>query len=46
MGCRARAFAATGNYLDEEPFCVYQPGAANLKPNLRENSNALAKAAR
>jgi radical SAM protein with 4Fe4S-binding SPASM domain len=25
MGCRARAFAATGNYLDEEPFCVYQP---------------------
>jgi radical SAM protein with 4Fe4S-binding SPASM domain len=46
MGCRARAFAATGNHLDEEPFCVYQPGAANLKPNLRENSNALAKAAR
>lgn len=26
MGCRARAYAATGNYLDEEPFCVYQPG--------------------
>ncbi|HZW92212.1 MAG TPA: radical SAM protein [Candidatus Eremiobacteraceae bacterium] len=26
MGCRARAFAATGNYLSEEPFCVYQPG--------------------
>ena len=26
MGCRARAFAATGDYLDEEPFCVYQPG--------------------
>jgi radical SAM protein with 4Fe4S-binding SPASM domain len=25
MGCRARAFAATGNYLDEEPFCIYQP---------------------
>src|SRR6202521_3134013 len=31
MGCRARAYAATGNYLDEEPFCVYQPGATNLK---------------
>ncbi|MGB8114933.1 MAG: radical SAM protein [Candidatus Sulfotelmatobacter sp.] len=30
MGCRARAFAATGNYLDEEPFCVYQPGSKNL----------------
>ena len=25
MGCRARAFAATGNYLAEEPFCIYQP---------------------
>jgi len=28
MGCRARAFAATGNYLDEEPFCVYEPRQA------------------
>jgi len=25
MGCRARAFAASGDYMDEEPFCVYQP---------------------
>jgi radical SAM protein with 4Fe4S-binding SPASM domain len=25
LGCRARAFAATGDYLDEEPFCIYQP---------------------
>ncbi len=25
MGCRARAFAATGSMLDEEPFCVYEP---------------------
>ena len=25
LGCRARAFAATGDYLDEEPFCSYQP---------------------
>lgn len=24
-GCRARAFAATNNYLAEEPFCAYQP---------------------
>ncbi len=31
MGCRARAFAATGNYLDEEPFCVYQPHTKGLK---------------
>jgi radical SAM protein with 4Fe4S-binding SPASM domain len=25
MGCRARAFYQTGDYLDEEPFCVYEP---------------------
>ena len=25
-GCRARAYGITGNYLAEEPFCVYQPG--------------------
>jgi len=24
-GCRARAYAATGNYMAEEPFCVYIP---------------------
>ncbi len=28
MGCRARAYAATGNMMAEEPFCVYQPKAA------------------
>ena len=27
MGCRARAFAATGNYMAEEPVCVYTPKA-------------------
>ena len=36
MGCRARAFAATGDYLDEEPFCVYQPRSKNSESNLRE----------
>jgi AdoMet-dependent heme synthase len=25
MGCRARAYAANGNYMAEEPFCVYEP---------------------
>jgi len=25
MGCRARAYAYTGNYLDPEPYCVYEP---------------------
>ncbi|HWR35342.1 MAG TPA: radical SAM protein [Clostridia bacterium] len=27
MGCRARAFAATGDYMASEPFCVYEPKA-------------------
>ena len=31
MGCRARAYAATGNYLDEEPFCVYEPHTTSAK---------------
>jgi radical SAM protein with 4Fe4S-binding SPASM domain len=42
MGCRARAFAATGDYLDEEPFCVYQPKATGLK----EKDAALAEVIR
>jgi heme b synthase len=24
-GCRARAYEATGDYMEEEPFCLYQP---------------------
>jgi heme b synthase len=24
-GCRARAFEATGDYLEEEPLCMYEP---------------------
>jgi heme b synthase len=24
-GCRARAYAMTGDFLAEEPFCIYQP---------------------
>src|SRR4029453_10534518 len=31
MGCRARAFAATGDYMSEEPFCVYQPKMTELQ---------------
>ena len=27
-GCRARAFAQTGNYMAEEPFCAYIPPEA------------------
>lgn len=26
-GCRARAYAMTGDYLGEEPFCIYEPKA-------------------
>jgi AdoMet-dependent heme synthase len=26
LGCRARAYGMTGNYLGEEPFCIYEPG--------------------
>jgi radical SAM protein with 4Fe4S-binding SPASM domain len=31
MGCRARAYAATGDFLEEEPFCTYEPKMAELK---------------
>jgi len=24
-GCRARAYAMTGDYLESEPFCIYEP---------------------
>lgn len=24
-GCRARAYAQTGDYLDAEPYCIYEP---------------------
>lgn len=31
-GCRARAYAATGSFLAEEPFCTYRP---DLEPPIR-----------
>ena len=31
-GCRARAYAMTGDYLDEEPFCSYVPRKARGVP--------------
>jgi len=36
MGCRARAYAATGDFMDEEPFCVYQPRTQSLRTHKRE----------
>jgi radical SAM protein with 4Fe4S-binding SPASM domain len=31
-GCRARAFAATGSFLAEEPFCTYEPALDERRP--------------
>lgn len=31
MGCRARAYAYTGNYLASEPYCVYTPGSHKVE---------------
>lgn len=39
MGCRARAFAATGDYLDEEPFCVYQPKSQHLRDKVAQRTS-------
>lgn len=36
MGCRARAYAATGDYLDEEPFCVYEPKSEALRAKVKQ----------
>ncbi|HVP55863.1 MAG TPA: SPASM domain-containing protein, partial [Candidatus Eisenbacteria bacterium] len=38
MGCRARAFAATGDYLDEEPFCAYEPKSPHLRARVTERA--------
>jgi radical SAM protein with 4Fe4S-binding SPASM domain len=40
MGCRARAFAATGDYMAEEPFCVYQPRKPKATGKETEASHA------
>ncbi|MBZ5544766.1 MAG: radical SAM protein [Acidobacteriia bacterium] len=39
MGCRARAYAATGDYLDEEPVCVYEPRTTDPKHAPREEGH-------
>jgi len=31
-GCRARAYAISGDYLDEEPFCTHQPAGKPAEP--------------
>jgi len=34
LGCRARAYGMTGDYLAEEPFCIYQPRGAQPEASL------------
>lgn len=33
-GCRARAYEATGDYLAEEPYCVYKPRAEHCSEGI------------
>lgn len=43
-GCRCRAYAASGDYLQEDPACTYQPGEKAQKLQLTEikwNNEAL-----
>ena len=42
-GCRARAYAMSGDYLDEEPFCTHQPAGkpAKTPPRLDDRDKAL-----
>ena len=35
-GCRARAYAATGCFLAEEPFCTYRPDLDRRAGGLQE----------
>lgn len=39
MGCRARAYAASGDYLAEEPFCVYEPKSAHLRAKVTQRDH-------
>lgn len=34
-GCRARAYSQTGDYLAEEPFCIYTPDGNRLKDKVK-----------
>lgn len=44
-GCRARAFEATGDYMNEEPLCIYQPTKeASSQPSRTEEKPGEEKA--
>jgi heme b synthase len=36
-GCRARAYAMTGDYLAQEPFCTYRPATIRTSSGDRKN---------
>ncbi len=38
MGCRARAFGITGDYMEEEPFCLYEPRSVRVGGSAQETS--------
>jgi radical SAM protein with 4Fe4S-binding SPASM domain len=39
LGCRARAFYAThGNYMAEEPYCVYEPRRSRRRQEILEDA--------
>ena len=41
MGCRARAFAKTGDFMAEEPFCIYEPRAKSFVQKSEELSQSV-----
>ena len=39
LGCRARAYYAThGNYMAEEPYCVYEPSRLRRQQEILEDA--------
>jgi len=40
-GCRARAYFQTGDYLEEEPFCSYQPRVKGNPPKAEKNAKVV-----
>lgn len=35
-GCRSRAYAITGDYLAEDPLCIYEPGTISKEIDMRK----------
>ncbi|MDP6112167.1 MAG: radical SAM protein [Planctomycetota bacterium] len=40
-GCRARAFAETGDHLDEDPWCTYEPGTDKIPESETDAVNVI-----